>query len=151
MMSCVRSVVVVTPQAICGRVIRSVRNENGTGSSSPACISRLAQSIEGPARRAGVPVLRRPIWRPSAAKRSASLTAGGAPKRPAAIRVSPMWMRPRRNVPVVTTTAPAVERAAIGKHDAGYGARPTTVRSSTPPSMTVRPGVAAIAACIAWR
>ncbi len=77
MMSWVRSVVVVTPHAIWARVMRSVRNENGTGSSSPACFSRLAQSIEGPARRAGVPVLRRPICRPRAAKRSASLTAGG--------------------------------------------------------------------------
>ena len=51
MMACVASVVRVMPQAICGVVIRSVRNENGTGGSSPACCSRPSQSIDG--RRAG--------------------------------------------------------------------------------------------------
>ena len=60
MMAWVASVVVVMPQAICGLAIRSVRNENGTGGSSPGCISRLAQSIVRPSRRAGVPVLSRP-------------------------------------------------------------------------------------------
>ena len=46
MMACVAAVVRVMAQAICGVVMRSVRNENGTGGSSPGCFSRLSQSIE---------------------------------------------------------------------------------------------------------
>ena len=36
-----------------------------------------------------------------------SPSAGASPTRPAGICRSPIWMRPRRNVPVVNTTAPA--------------------------------------------
>jgi hypothetical protein len=59
----VSAVVKVMPQAICGVSIRSVRNENGTGSSSPGCISSRSQAMVAPSRRAGVPVFRRPIWK----------------------------------------------------------------------------------------
>ena len=76
MMACVASVVVVTPQLICGVAMCPVRNEKGTGVSSPGCISRLAQSIERPSRRAGVPVLRRPRRRSRASSRSDRPLAG---------------------------------------------------------------------------
>jgi hypothetical protein len=39
----------------------SVRNENGTGGSSPGCISSAAQSIVRAIEPGGVPVLSRPI------------------------------------------------------------------------------------------
>ena len=54
MMAWVASLVAVTPQAIWRLAIRSVRNENGTGSSSPACISQA-----GPVDRAAVQPRRR--------------------------------------------------------------------------------------------
>ena len=107
MMAWVASVVVVTPQLICAFSIRSVRNEKGTGGSSPACISRLAQSIVRPSRRAGVPVLSRPSRNSSASRRWERPLAGGSPWRPAGVFSSPRWIRPRRKVPVVSTTAPA--------------------------------------------
>ena len=107
MMAWVASVVVVTPQLICAFSIRSVRNEKGMGGSSPACISRLAQSIVRPSRRAGVPVLSRPSRRSSASSRWERPLAGGSPWRPAGVFSSPRWIRPRRKVPVVSTTEPA--------------------------------------------
>ena len=107
MMAWVASVVVVTPQLICAVVMRSVRNENGTGASSPGCISRLAQSIERPSSRAGVPVFRRPRRSSRASRRSDRPLAGASPWRPAGVFSSPRWISPRRKVPVVSTTAPA--------------------------------------------
>ncbi len=77
MMACVASVVRVTAQVICGVVIRSVRNENGTGGSSAACCSRPSQSIEALLSRAGVPVLRRPSCSPNPYSRSGQLEGGG--------------------------------------------------------------------------
>ena len=140
MISCVASVVWVMSQAICGVVIRSVRNENGTGGSSPGCRSRPSQSIVLPSSRAGVPVLRRPSARPSAGKpRRDSLSAGASPTRPAGILLSPMWMRPLRNVPVVSTTAPAVNRRPSSV--TMPATRPSsTIRSSTAASITVEAG-----------
>jgi hypothetical protein len=44
---------------ICGRSIRSVRNENGVGSASPGCGSNLLQLIVRPSSRGGVPVFNR--------------------------------------------------------------------------------------------
>ena len=58
-------------------------------------------------RRGGVPVLRRPTSMPSSRNASPSITAGGSPERQAGYFSSPQWIRPFRNVPVVTTTAPA--------------------------------------------
>ena len=43
--------------------------------------------------------------------------AGASPTRPAGICFSPIWMSPRRNVPVVRTTAPQLSLAAIGEFD----------------------------------
>ena len=66
MTACVAGVVVVMWQAICGVVIRSVRNENGGGGSSPGWLSSPAQSIVLPSSRGGVPVLSRPRAKPRA-------------------------------------------------------------------------------------
>ncbi len=61
--------VCVMPQAICRVVIRSVRNENGTGGSSP-CLHLEARPSRWCGRRAApaCPVLRRPMRDPSAVK-----------------------------------------------------------------------------------
>ena len=98
-------------QTICGVVIRSVRNEKGSGGSSPGCISSPAQSIVPPSSRGGVPVLSRPEreTRSGASVRD-SPSDGASPTRPAGIFSSPVWMRPPRNVPVVSTTRPAASR-----------------------------------------
>ncbi len=65
MMSWVAAVVRVIPHWICGVSIRSVSIENGSGGSSPGCISIRPQSIVAPSSRGGVPVLRRPSAKPS--------------------------------------------------------------------------------------
>ena len=60
-----------------------------------------------PSSRGGVPVFRRPSAKPSWSSVRDRPMAGASPTRPAGICFSPIWMRPRRNVPVVSTTAPA--------------------------------------------
>ena len=45
--------------------MRSVRVENGSGGSSPGCISNAAQSIVVPSSRGGVPVFSRPSAKPT--------------------------------------------------------------------------------------
>ena len=44
--------------------MRAVSIENGSGGSSPACISRLCQSMVRPSSRGGVPVFKRPSAKP---------------------------------------------------------------------------------------
>ena len=51
-------------------------------------------------------------------------TAGASPTRPAGVCCSPMWIRPRRNVPVVSTTAAGPHHPAVAEPDAGHGALP---------------------------
>jgi hypothetical protein len=75
------------------------------GSSSAGCMSRIDQSMLSEASRGGVPVFRRPSGRPIASSRSARRTDGLSPIRPPGRDTSPIWMTPRRNVPVVRTTA----------------------------------------------
>ena len=87
--------------------MRSVSIENGSGGSSPGCISSAAQSMVRavePRRRSGLQPAERkaePLQRQRQARR-----AGASPTRPAGVCRSPIWIRPRRNVPVVSTTAP---------------------------------------------
>ena len=107
MMSWVAGVVRVMPHWICRLAIRSVSTENGSGGSSPGCISSAAQSIVVPSSRGGVPVLRRPSAKPARSSVRDRPIDGASPTRPAGICRSPIWMRPRRKVPVVSTTAPA--------------------------------------------
>ena len=61
-----------------------------------------------PSSRGGVPVFRRPSAKPAARACVDRPIAGASPTRPAGICFSPIWMSPRRKVPVVSTTAPAV-------------------------------------------
>src|SRR6185312_8660878 len=107
MMACVASVVCVMWQTTCGVVIFSVKNEKGCGGSSPCCTWRPFQLMVRPSRRGGVPVLSRLMRRPSPYSRSDRPRAGASLMRPAGILRSPIWIRPRRKVPVVRTTAPA--------------------------------------------
>ncbi len=93
------------PHSICGVSIRAVSVENGSGGSSPGCISTAAQSIVAPSSRGGVPVLSRPSAKPNRSSVSESPTAGASPTRPAGVCFSPIWIRPRRKVPVVSTVA----------------------------------------------
>ena len=58
-----------------------------------------------------MPVLSRPKAKPARAKVAASPTDGASPTRPAATVSSPIWMTPRRKVPVVMTTAAASIRS----------------------------------------
>ena len=144
----VASVVRVMPHWICGFSIRPVSTENGSGGSSPGCISTAAQSMVVPSIRGGVPVLSRPSAKPSRSSVSDSPIAGASPTRPAGVCRSPMWISPRRNVPVVSTTAAAVSsRPSLSRSPATWPA--ATTRSSASPSITVRFSVAAIAACMA--
>ena len=150
MMAWVASVVVVTPHSICGLAIRPVRNENGTGGSSPGCISRPAQSIERPSRRAGVPVLSRPSRRSSARSRSESPLAGG------------LAMPARGGLLLAAMDDPAQERA--GGQDDGAGPNRAAIAGHDPGHRAVlhdqvldrrldhlEVGVARIAACMAAR
>ena len=121
MMAWVAAVVRVMAHWICGFSMASVSAENGSGGSSPGCISRRDQSMVRPSSRGGVPVLSRPRVNPSRSKVSDSPIAGASPTRPAGVRCSPIWMRPRRKVPVVRTTAAAAQFPAIAKPDAGGG------------------------------
>ena len=66
MIAWVAAVVVVIPHWTCGVSIAAVRNENGIGSASPACISRALQSMVRPSSLGGVPVFSRPMAKPLA-------------------------------------------------------------------------------------
>ena len=125
-------------QTTCGVVIRSVRNENGTGGSSPGCTSSPRQSIVVPSSRGGVPVFRRPSAKPSPRKVCDRPSDGASPTRPAGIFSSPIWMRPPRNVPVVSTTRPA--RMFLPSPSAMPQTRPaaSSIRSSAAPSTMSR-------------
>ncbi len=79
MMRCVSSVVWVTPQAIWGTSMRSVRKLKGTGWSSAACISSRSQAMVRPSRRAGVPVFSRPIISSAACRSPARPVEGSSP------------------------------------------------------------------------
>ena len=52
------------PQSICLLERLFVKNENGTGFSSPDCFSKIAQFMVSPFKRDGVPVFKRPSCKP---------------------------------------------------------------------------------------
>ena len=56
-------------------------------------------------RRGGVPVFNRPHLEIDPPRHAASSVEGASPYRPSGFDTSPTWVRPLRNVPVVTTTA----------------------------------------------
>ena len=107
MIACVRAFVSVTPQETCRQAGPRDRKESITGSASPGWRPTASQSIVRPSSLGGVPVFSRPSGRASSSIRSASRTAAASPSRPAGRVSSPMWITPRRKVPVVSTTAPA--------------------------------------------
>ncbi len=111
-------------QTICGVVIGPVRNEKGNGGSSPGCTSSPRQSIVRPSSRGGVPVLSRPSAKPARRKVCDRPSDGASPTRPAGIFSSPIWISPPRKVPVVRTTRPAADLAAVAEHDAADAAGP---------------------------
>ncbi len=78
----------------------------------PAAARSAAQSMVRPSRRGGVPVFSRPSRRPRPREGLATGRGPGARRsgRPGSAR-SPMWIRPRRKVPVVRTTAAARDAA----------------------------------------
>ncbi len=53
---------------------------------------------------------------------SAKPTAGPSPTRPAGMLLSPIWIRPRRKVPVVMTTAPATHLPPVTEPDTRHRA-----------------------------
>ena len=55
----------VMPHSICGLSMRVVSIENGSGGSSPGCISSADQSMVRPSSRGGVPVFKRPSAKPA--------------------------------------------------------------------------------------
>ena len=68
----------------------------------------LATVIIGrPSMRGGVPVLSRPSLKPSSSRFSEARSAAFSPILPAGKRSRPIWISPRRKVPVVMITAPA--------------------------------------------
>src|SRR5213592_2409587 len=73
----------VMPHWTCGFSMRSVRVENGSGGSSPGCISTAAQSIVLPSSRGGVPVLSLPSANPRRSSVKERPIAGASPTRPA--------------------------------------------------------------------
>ena len=93
-----------------------------------------------PSSRGGVPVLRRPRAKPNASSRRARPSAAGSPTRPAGQRSRPRWISPRRNVPVVSTTAAAGQvRPSAPMTPAARPAR-STIRSSTGLASMLSPG-----------
>ncbi len=100
--------------------------------------------------RGGVPVFNRPHRRPSALSDSPSRWSAGSPSRPAGCCSGPIWIRPFRNVPAVTTSA---EQS---------NSRPSTRRTPRTPDSQARtdsaaptihemPGCASRIARTAWR
>ena len=108
MISCVFSFVWVIAQLTWLALTFVERNENRTGSASPGCFSNLSQLIERLSRRGGVPVFNRDNFKPKLSILSASFTEGSSPILPPGRATSPIWITPRRNVPVVSTTDAAV-------------------------------------------
>ncbi len=126
MTSWTSGVVAVMWQGSCDWSIRSVRNENGTGSSSPGWTSSASKSIVRPLRRGGVPVLNRRSSNPRARSEPESPSAEVSPARPPGVLTSPVCIKAWRNVPVVTTTARA-----------RYSAPPRHRRPAARPSSTM--------------
>ena len=130
--------------------MRVVSIENGSGGLSPGCICSADQSMVRPSRRGGVPVFKRPSTTPIFSKVRESPSAGASPTRPAGICFSPIWMRPRKNVPVVRTTD--AQDSSRPSANLTPQTRPSLrSRSSASASMTARLAVSRIAACMACR
>ena len=136
--------VAVIQQQTCGWVIRSVMNENGRGSVVAGLLGEAREIDVSRATRGGVPVLSRPSVRPRLRSESLSSIAAGSPMRPPGVCSSPVCIRPRRNVPVATTTAdgggscePSLSRTPVTRGRTCRAAGSARI-ASTPASMIVR-------------
>ncbi len=122
MMSCVAAVVRVMPHSICGVSMRAVSIENGSGGSSPGCISTAPQSIVVPSSRGGVPVLSRPSAKPSRSSVSDRPTAGASPTRPAGVWLLADMDQAAQEGAGGQHRGAAGELAAVGQADARHRA-----------------------------
>ena len=150
-MAWVSGVVAVIPQDTWRLVMRSVSQESGSGGSSPGCASSAAQSMVRPSSLGGVPVLRRASGNPKRSKARARPIAGASPTRPAGKRFSPIWISPRRNVPVVMIAAPQRIRWPSPVMIAASAPAWSSSNPSAPPAIIVRPGWSRSSACTASR
>src|ERR1039457_55088 len=144
MRSCTASCVCVSQQSTClcrGKVSRRDRNENAVGRSSPGARAITERSTVPARTRGGVPVFIRPRRSPHARRASDRDRAGGSFQRPASRWASRAWMRPRRNVPVVTTAA---RHASVEPSSRIRPASrpPRTLNPAAVPSATARFGAA---------
>ena len=103
----------------------------------PPGLSSDAQSMVRPSSRGGVPVFSRPSLKPARVMVADRPSDACSFMRPATIFLSPIWIRPRRKVPVVSTTAPQASRRPSASMTAAT--RPSTIsKSRTSPSTTSR-------------
>eukprot|EP00967_Tisochrysis_lutea_P038257 scaffold45881_cov37-Tisochrysis_lutea.AAC.1 len=148
-----------------GESRRALRYERKVGGVSDGCaLSRRSDhAMVRPSRRGGVPVLSRASGRPSRSRVAATPTlapstsrAPSSPcavaraKRPAARRVRPISISPRKKVPVVSTTQRArseMPSAVITPCTAPS----STIRSSTEASTSCRRSTRASVACMVVR
>ena len=110
----------------------------------------MSQLIVRPSRRGGVPVFRRPRGNPKLSSRSAKGMAGLSPMRPPGRLTSPIWIRPRRNVPVVKTTVWDLISLPSGRMTP-CTVLPFMIRSETSASITSKPSQFLNSACMAAR
>jgi len=144
MRSWTAGVVRVIQQGSCSRSMRSVRKENGCGSASPGWISSRAKSIPRAASRHGVPVLNRSTRNPAAASARLTPEVVPSPARPPAVRASPVCITAWRNVPVVSTTAPA-------RYSASPRTATPTTRNRGPPCNGAATGSSSRSSTVSWR
>ena len=98
---CVSWLVWVMWQQICFVFIASVKNENGSGFSSPYCFWHFKKFIDSARSRGGVPVFNRSVLKLFDLKKEASLIEGLELILPADQVLSPWWITPLKNVPEV--------------------------------------------------
>src|SRR2546422_9160381 len=96
MMRCVSAFVYVRWQQTCGIGIRSVRNENGGGGSSPGCGVRTEKAMVSRSRRGGGPGLSPPTSKPDPRLQAERGSAASPPAPPAREEVYPPWNKPFR-------------------------------------------------------
>ena len=93
-----------------------LRRLNRGGGIFPSCLMHFEKSHEEAFKRGGVPVFKRMSLKPSRSSDSERRFAAGRPSPPDALASCPMKMRPRRAVPLVTTTALAQNSPLLSVH-----------------------------------
>ena len=143
MISWVRALVAVTPQAICRATgaAGQEREQHRLVVAGLRCrpASQSMRAAVEPRRRAGLQPAERQAEVARCARASRTAAAVAERGRPGA-GSSPMWITPRRKVPVVRTTAPRAEPRRRPPATTPATAPPSTMRSTTSPSTTGRSG-----------